>query len=93
MITQLACGETISIKAASAKLLGVQFRNRIENFQDDRVNVIPLLHVSIALKFLGSHRDFVGTYGNTPPNYFDYVGAKLADLLLTKLSDKPIWIE
>ena len=34
MITQLACGETISIKAASAKLLGAQFRTRIESWDN-----------------------------------------------------------
>jgi uracil-DNA glycosylase len=92
-ISLLASGETPPFFANTTRLLGEQFRNRIENFHDDKVNVIPLLHVSIALKFLASHRDFVGTYGNTPPNYFDYVGTKLADLLLAKLSDKPIWID
>ena len=92
-LTLLASGDTPSIFADSARLLGEQFRSRIENFHDDKVNVIPLLHVSIALKFLESHRDFVGAYGSTPPNYFDYVGTKLADLLLAKISDKSIWIE
>lgn len=94
MISLLASGETPSVFAKSAKLLGEQFRSRIEKFHDDKVNIIPLLHASIARgKFLEAHRDFVGTYGEAPPNYFDYVGTKLADLLLAKLSDKPIWIE
>jgi hypothetical protein len=76
------------------RLLGEEFRDRIENYNDHKVNIIPLLHTSIARRwFLSAHRDFVGAYGQTPPNYFDYVGAKLADLLLAKLSDKPIWIE
>jgi hypothetical protein len=90
----LASGETPSVFANSAKLLGEQFRSRIEKFHDDQTNIIPLLHASIARgKFLEAHRDFVGAYGQVPPNYFDYVGTKLADLLLAKLSDKPIWIE
>jgi len=78
----------------TTKFLGEQFRLRIERYDDHKVNVIPLLHASIARgRFLESHRDFVGTYGSTPPNYFDYVGTKLADLLIAKLSDKSIWIE
>ncbi len=77
----------------TTKLLGEQFRNRIQKYEGCKVNIIPLLHVSIAWKFLEAHRDFVGTHGQTPPNYFDYVGTKLADLLLAKFSDKPIWIE
>lgn len=94
MITQLACGETISIKAASAKLLGEQFRRRIDGHGEEKVNIIPLLHVSISRgKFLEAHRDFVGADGGTPPNYFDYVGEKLANLLLEKLPHKPIWIK
>lgn len=93
-ITLLASGGTSSIFANSVRLLGEQFRSRIEKYDDNKVNVIPLLHVSIARgRFLESHRDFVGVYGNTPPNYFDYVGTNLVDLLLAKLSDKPIWIE
>ena len=94
MITQLARGETISIKAASAKLLGAQFRTRIEKYDDQKVNIIPLLHVSISRgRFLEAHRDFVGADGGTPQNYFDYVGKKLANLLMAKLWDKPIWIK
>ena len=94
MITQLACGEDVSFKAATAELLSIQFRARIERWDDNRVNIVPFLHASIARgRFLEAHRDFVGAYGQAPPNYFDYVGTKLADLLLAKLSDKPIWIQ
>lgn len=94
MIVLFASGESPNKLFKTTKLLGEQFRNRIDNFQEDRVNILPLLHVSIARgKFLEAHRDFVGAYGNTPPNYFDYVGEKLADLLLAKFSDRPIWIE
>ncbi len=90
----LASGDPQTIFANTAKLLGEQFRSRIEKFHDDRVNIIPLLHASIARgKFLEATWDFVGAYGQTPPNYFDYVGTKLADLLLAKLADKPIWIK
>jgi hypothetical protein len=94
MISLWASGETPLVFSGTTKLLGEQFRKRIDNFRSDKVNIIPLLHISIARgKFLEAHRDFIGAFGKTPPNYFDYVGARLADLLLAKLSDKPIWIK
>ncbi|MBN1366537.1 MAG: hypothetical protein JW967_01240 [Dehalococcoidales bacterium] len=74
-------------------ILGEEFRSRIKNYDDNKVNIIPLLHVSIALGFLKAHSYFVGDNGQTSPNYFDYVGTTLADLLLARLSDKPIWIK
>ena len=93
-MTLLAFGDIPPVFANSAKLLGEQFRSRIEKYNDHNVHIIPLLHTSIARRwFLSAHRDFVGTYGNMPPNYFDYVGEMLANLLLEKLRDKPIWIE
>lgn len=89
-----AAGDIPPVFAKSARRLGEQFRSCINNFSDDKVNIMPLLHVSIARgKFLSAHRNFVDTYWHEPPNYFDYVGTKIADLLLTKLSDKPIWIK
>jgi len=94
MIALFASGETPQKHYKTTKLLGEQFRSRIEEYSERKVNIIPLLHVSIARgRFLEGHRDFVGPYGSMPANYFDYVGIKLADLLLTKLRDKPIWIE
>jgi hypothetical protein len=92
--TLWASGEVPSVFADSAKLLGEQFRSRIEKYDERKVNIIPLLHISISWgKFLPAHKGFVDVYGQTPPNYFDYVGTKLADLLLAELSDKKIWIE
>jgi hypothetical protein len=93
MVTLWASGETPHKQFKTTKLLGEEFRSRIGKYDDSKVNVIPLLHASIARgKFPEAHRDFVSTYGTTPPNYFNYVGTKLADLLLEKLPDKPIWI-
>ena len=93
MIALFASGEVPQKLYKTTKLLGEQFRSRIEKYDEHKVNIIPLLHASIARRwFLSAHRDFVGTYGSMPPNYFDYVGTKLADLLLAKLHDKPIWI-
>jgi len=91
--TLLASGESPQ-KFKTAKFLGEQFRSRIKNYDDHKVNVIPLLHVSIARRFfLEAHRDFIGSERETHSNYFDYVGEKLADLLLANFSsDKPIWV-
>ena len=75
-------------------LLGEEFRSSINSYDDNKVNIIPLLHVSIARGgFLKAYEYFVGVDSSTFSNYFDYVGTKLADLLLAKLSDRPIWIE
>ena len=94
MIGLFASGEVPQKLYKTTKLLGEQFRGRIEKYDEHKVNIIPLLHTSVARRyFLSAHRDFVGPYGSTPPNYFDYVGIKLADLLLTKLHDKLIWIQ
>ena len=93
MIALSASGEVPERLYKTAKLLGEQFRIRIQKYDDSKVNVISLLHVSIARRwYLSAHRDFVGDHGDMPPNYFDYVGKHLADLLLEKLHDKPIWI-
>lgn len=94
MITIFAYGESPQKIYETTKLLGEQFRSRIERYDDQMVNIIPLLHVSISRgRFLEAHRDFVGDDGGTLPNYFDYVGKKLANLLLAKLSGESIWIE
>ena len=74
-------------------ILGEAFRMSIDNYDDMKINVIPLLHISIALKFYTSHKLFVGTRGQMPLNYFSYVGETLASLLFTKFSKEPIWIE
>jgi uracil-DNA glycosylase len=93
MIALYASGEIPQKLDKTTKFLGEEFRNRIENYGEHKINIIPLLHTSVARRyFLSAHRDFVGPYGSMPPNYFDYVGIKLADLLLAKLSDKPVWI-
>lgn len=94
MTTLTASGEMPQKFFKTTKLLGEQFRSRVKNYDESKVNVIPLLHVSIARgRFLEAHRDFVGTDEKERLNYFNYVGEKLAALLLTNFSDKPIWIE
>ena len=60
--------------------LGREFKRCIETFDPARINLLPLLHVSIARgHFLRSHQNFTGLQDG---NYFDYVGCKIATLLL-----------
>jgi hypothetical protein len=58
--------------------LGKKFRARISDFDAGKVNLIPLLHVSIARgHFLKSHKNFCD--GDSEENYFEYVGVRLAE--------------
>lgn len=74
--------------------LGNEFKKRIASYDALKPNILPLLHVSISRgRFLESHRYFVGGEGKEPPNYFEYVGGKLAELFLQRLALEPIWVE
>ena len=73
-----------------AKKLGFEFRNRIENFDVGKTNLIPLLHVSIARgRFIQSHDYFCNKDG---ANYFEYVGSAIASELIDHREDFSIWI-
>jgi len=91
--TSLATGQPFQTPPNTTKLLGQQFRSSINNYSGRQTNVIPLLHVSIARgKFLEAHRYFIGDDSEEHDNYFNYVGEKLADLLLNSFSNEQIWI-
>jgi len=63
----------------SVERLAEEFDDRICKFQVESVNVLPLLHASIARgNFLQCHKDFSDEKGN----YFDYVGGKIASVLI-----------
>lgn len=73
--------------------LGKEFRERYKRVDPDRTNVLPLLHVSISRgKFLESHSYFIGDAKEETNNYFEYVGMKLANLLLERMLSRPIWL-
>jgi len=74
--------------------LGNEFKKRIASYNASNTNVLPLLHVSISRgRFLESHKYFVGEEAKGLPNYFEYVGGKLAELFLQRLALEPIWVE
>ncbi len=64
--------------------LAEAFGNRISAIREDAVNVLPLLHASVARgRFLLCHEKFSG--GNK--DYFQYVGEKLARVLVKHRTD------
>jgi len=88
--------DDIKIKNESKTLkLGSEFINRIDNFNINKSNIIPLLHVSISRgNFLISHEQFCkglkikGEYFN----YFDETSKLIADLFINHFINPNIWI-
>jgi len=73
--------------------LGKEFKERFTHYDVSTTNLLPLLHVSISRgRFLESHKYFVGEEIKESPNYFEYVGNKLAELFLQQLTSEPIWV-
>lgn len=74
-----------------AKQLGIEFRQRINEFDLIRINALPLLHTSISRgRFIESHNYFTEQTGG---NYFEFAGNQIADLLLSHCQKLKIWIE
>ena len=72
----LSRGEKKAYAHWNTKRLGEQFRRSVADFALDRINVLPLLHASIAWgKFLESHQYFTC---DKDGNYFDYVADKVS---------------
>jgi hypothetical protein len=75
----------------SAKRLGDEFRKRIRDFEPGESNVLPLLHRRISgSAYMESYEHFIGEAGG---DYFEVVGAALAETLLRYRRQLPIWIE
>ena len=73
----------------TSKGLGCEFKHRVQAFDPDQFNLLPLLHVSIARgRFLESHRNFTGLHDG---NYFDLAARDIADLLLAHQDKFLIW--
>ena len=84
------CGESQrrAFRHWTTEQLGREFRIRMREFAPQNVNLVPLLHVSIARgQFLRSHKDFTQMEAG---NYFDYVGQQVADCLLENQTEFPI---
>ena len=75
----------------STEELGREFRTSIEAFNPIQINMIPLLHVSIARgKFLESHQYFTQDANG---NYFEYVAEGISEVLLRHKDELDIWVE
>lgn len=73
--------ENRPFRSWSTKALGSEFIEACRNFDASAINIVPMLHATIARNhFLASHRDFCG--GVEDANYFEFAGTKIADLLL-----------
>ncbi|MCY3883976.1 MAG: hypothetical protein OXG24_03570 [Gammaproteobacteria bacterium] len=69
-----------SISYWSAKRLGEEFSEGLRTFNVEEINLVPLLHASIARgKFLTIHDHFTQTEGG---NYFESVAREIGDCLL-----------
>jgi hypothetical protein len=74
-----------------ARQLGQEFRQRIAEFDLGTINLLPLLHVSIARgRFIQAHEYFCQQEG---ANYFEYVGKQIAEKLIVHQGELQIWIE
>ena len=72
----------------STERLGQQFRQRIGKFAPNEINLVPLLHVSIARRyFLESHRKFTQDENG---NYFEHVAQEIADCLCRNEAAFPV---
>jgi len=61
--------------------LSMKFDENIEKVKLGNMTLLPLLHASSAVSFQFASRDFSGHGGN----YFEYVGEKIADVLIKKV--------
>lgn len=70
--------------------LGMEFARSVKGFDPRKVNVFPLLHVSIARgHFLKSHENFTG---ESSGNCFDFVAKEIAFLLLKHKNTLNVWV-
>jgi len=77
---------------SQSKDLAQIFWKSIEEFDPGKVNLLPLLHVSIArIHFLEAHANYC--HDNKEGNYFEEVGEAIAIKLLQYKNDLNIWIE
>ncbi|AET67386.1 hypothetical protein Desor_1747 [Desulfosporosinus orientis DSM 765] len=78
-------------KAWSNSNLGDEFERAIENFDINKANIIPLLHrVGANSSFIEGHNYFGRKSGE---NYYTYVGAKLAEIIIQHKDYLSIWID
>jgi len=84
-------GEDRAVNDWTTKKIGKSFRQAASEYDSSGVNHLPLLHVSIARRhFLSAHKHFCPP--SDQPNYFEYVGRELGELLLKHMKDEPIWL-
>ena len=74
-----------------ARNLGDEFRQRVAHFDPEGVNLLPLLHATIARgKWRQSHDYFCGYPGG---NYFTFTGNAIAGKLIEYRDVLPVWVD
>jgi hypothetical protein len=72
------------------KKLGDEFCSRVDKFDCNKTNIIPMLHRSIAGgKFMVSHEYFCK---QQRANYFDFTGNKIAELIIKNKESLKVFI-
>lgn len=72
--------------------LGDEYRQRLNAFTPNTLNLIPLLHTSISRgRFISSHQQFC-RHGDDA-NYFDYIGIQIAHKIYEYERQLDIWIK
>ena len=78
-------------KAWSTSILQDEFEKAIENFDINQINRIPLLRRVIATEKYEETRNFLSRTDRE--NYFQHVGAKIAEKIIENKDDLDIWIK
>ena len=87
----LGTGDERAYTNWSSEKLGKEFRTAIRQFRPLQINLIPLLHVSIARgKFIEAHNYFTDQEGG---NYFEYVAERIAGVLLRHREELDVWVK
>ena len=78
-------------KAWSTSILQDEFQRAMENFDINQINRIPLLRRVIATEKYEENRNFLSRTDRE--NYFQHVGAKIAEKIIENKDDLDIWIK
>lgn len=78
------------------QVLGVQelgngFRDAVQNYDPQKVNVFPLLHGYVARGDWATLGPVFSKIDDPYVNYFEYAGSALGDVLLSHCRQLPIW--
>lgn len=82
--------EAINLKEANkysagitCKILGREFKKNCSNFNENEINVIPLLHATVCRgKYLSAQANFSNEVDKNAKNYFSATASAIADIMV-----------